>query len=310
MKLDLFNDLDDNKELMDFALEVNWIKTNPNELFLQQYQETMRKENPNRPTKPGFIRPSSLSECVRKMTFEYLAMPEESVYDGTPRIGESGTDAHSRIQNYIIKMKEHGFDVEYMSVRDYLNKFPREDLEILDEAKDHIVQKVDVENNEITYLDNGKERVSNLTAYMERYRGPETLLYNKRTHSRFKADGIVFYKGEYYILEIKTENAKKYGSHSKTLEPHEKHKLQGSYYGMSFGIDKVMFLYENRDNCATFITIYDITTAMKNKLNRLIEDVLWYGEHNQIAPRTIDKNECRFCPYQARCAGIGESIPR
>lgn len=310
LMLDLFVEIDEAKELRDFALDVNWIKTNVNELFLQQYQETMKLENPIRQTKPGFIRPSSLTNCLRKLVFEYLGTPEELHYDGSPRIGESGSDAHTRIQNYIINMKEHGYDVEYMSVKDYLELFPNDNLEIINESDGHEVIKVDIEKNTIEYKHNGKVRTQPLLAYMERYHGPETLVYNKATHSRFKVDGIVKYKGEYYILEIKTENSKKYASHNKTFEPHEKHKLQGTFYGMSFGINKVMFLYENRDSCATFITIFDITKVILDKVKLLIEETLRYGENDWVAPRTIDKFECKYCPYQARCSALGESLPR
>lgn len=315
----LFTETDDSAELTSFAVEAGWVKINPNELFLSQYQDTLKKENPNRPTKPGFIRPSSLTECVRKLVFEYLAVEEESHYEGTPRIGESGSDAHTRIQNYIIAMKEHGYDVEYLAIKDYLAQFPREDLEIIDETKGHIVISTDIEKNEIVYKEvieetDGtskiKERKKSLTWYMERYKGPETLLLNKRTHSRFKADGIVKFKGEYYILEIKTENSRKYTSHVKTLEPHEKHKLQGTFYGMSFGIDKVMFLYENRDSCATFITVFDITQQAIDKVEKIIADVLKYGENGWVAPRTVSKDECKFCPYQARCDAYGNTLAR
>lgn len=318
--MDLFEPIDEQKELEAFALEVNWIKTNPNELFLQQYQNTLKLENPSRPTKPGFIRPSSLSDCLRKLVYEYQAMPEESGYDGTPRIGESGSDAHTRIQNYIIAMKEHGYDVEYIAIKDYLAQFPNPDLEIIDETKDHTIISLDIDKNEIKYSEviedketkelKVKERTKSLTWYMERYKGPETLLLNKKTHSRFKADGIVKFKGEYYILEIKTENARKYGSHNKTLEPHDKHKLQGTFYALSFGIKKVMFLYENRDSCATFVTIFEFDDLMKKKVRNLVKETLRYGENGWVAPRTVSKSECMFCPYQARCAAAGETIPR
>lgn len=37
----------------------------------------------------------------------------------------------------------------------------------------------------------------------------ETLLYDTRYNIRFKCDGIIRYKGTYYILEIKTETERK-----------------------------------------------------------------------------------------------------
>lgn len=308
--IDLFTPIDSAKELEDFAELAGWAATSPNEAFLRQFQDTMKQENPNRPTKPGFVRPSSLSECVRKLVFEYLAEPEESAYDGTPRIAESGTDAHKRIQGYIIAMKNYGYDVEYMDVKEYLSLHPNPDLEVIDETENHTLVNVDVKKDIITYLDNGKEKTKALSWYIERYNGTETLVLNKRTRSRFKADGIVKFKGKYYILEIKTENSKKYASHAKTLEPHEKHTLQGTFYGISFGIDDVMFMYENRDTCATFVTVFHITKEMKDKVNRLITDTHYYGDNKITAPRTPSKDECRFCPYKTRCDAIGDTFPR
>lgn len=309
-KLDLFTMADADKEVEKFAIEAGWKPTHPNELFLNQYKDTMKLENPNRPTKPGFIRPSSLTSCVRKLTFEYLAEDEEFGYDGTPRIAESGTDAHKRIQNYIINMKEHGYDVEFIDVKDYLKANPNPDLEVIDETKDHQIINVDVALDLIVYHNGNKEISSSLSEYLDRYKGPETLVYNKKTHSRFKTDGIVKFNGKLYILEIKTENSKKYASHSKTLEPHDKHKLQGTFYGISFNISSVMFLYENRDTCATFVTVFEIEENIKNKVLKLINQTLYYGENNWVAPRTVDKDECRYCPYQTKCNAIGETLPK
>ena len=306
----LFNQVDMDKELENFAIEAGWKPTSVNELFLAQYKDTLKLENPNRPTKPGFIRPSSLTSCVRKLVFEYLAEEEEFGYDGTPRIAESGTDAHKRIQNYVTDMKKHGYDVEFIDVKDYLKQHPNPDLEVIDESAEHEILSSDITSDTIVYKLGSKEITMRLSEYLDRYKGPETLVFNKKTNSRFKTDGIVKFKGEYFILEIKTENSKKYASHVKTLEPHAKHKLQGTFYGISFGINKVMFLYENRDNCATFITVFEIDEVMRAKVTKLVGDTLYYGEAKAIAPRTVDKDECRYCPYQTKCNAIGESLPR
>ena len=286
------------------AQEMGWVE--PDSVFEKLLEDTMTAENPNSPKKAGFIRPSSLTRCLRKLVFEYQGVEEERSYDGTPRIGESGTDAHTRIQGYIMKMKEHGHDITFMSVEEYLEKFPNPDLEIIDEAKDHKITFVDVVKNEIHYDD----KVKSLTEYMERYRGPETLVYNKRTKSRFKTDGIILWSGKYYVLEIKTENTTKFNKHKTTKEPYEKHKLQGTYYGSeAFGIDRVMFLYEHRDTCKFFVSIFKITPEDKKLVRYLVDETLRYGDNGWIAPRTVDKDECRFCPYLDRCTKIGDTMP-
>jgi CRISPR/Cas system-associated exonuclease Cas4 (RecB family) len=307
---DLFTKVDEKKDLQLLAEELGWVITSPNEAFQQQLATTMKLENPNRPSKPGFIRPSSLQDCVRKLVFEYVGAEEEFGYDGTPRIGESGTDAHKHIQEYIAAMGTHEFPAEFIDIKEFLRMYPNPDLEIIDETKDHLILDTDVVNDTITYTDGEKKKTKKLSWYLDRYCGPETLVYNKKTHSRFKADGIVKYKGKFYVLEIKTETSAKYKKHDKTLEPHYKHTLQGAFYAMSFGIEDVMFLYENRDNCQFFITIMNVSRELAKKVDLLITETLRYGEKGWIAPRTIEKDECKYCPYQTRCNGIGESLPR
>lgn len=308
--IDLFGAVDAQKELESFAEEAGWAPSSVNEKFAKQLASTMKEENPNRPKKPGFIRPSSLSTCLRKLTFEFVGEDEEFGYNGTPRIGESGTDAHTRIQRYVEKMKDHGYDAEFISVKDYLKQFPQEDLEIIDETKDHVVISTDIENDSIVYKVEGKQYTKNLTWYLDRYKGPETLVYNKRTRSRFKTDGIIKFHGKYYIFEIKTENERKYKSHVKTLEPHEKHTFQGTYYALSFNIDDVMFLYENRNTCEFFVTIMHVDEGKKQGVEHQISEAIRYGENNWVAPRTVSRTECMFCPYQTKCNAIGESLPR
>ena len=305
---------DPETSMENFAGLMGWI--DPSTMFESQFIQTMKLENPDRPTKEGFIRPSSLTPCIRKMVFEYQGVIPESTYDGTPRIGESGTDAHTRIQNYVIAMKDHGYDVEYLSVKEYLTLFPKDHLEIIDESAGHTVTKTDVVNNVIEFtvtMPDGevKNKSQRLTDYMERYHGPETLVYNKDTKSRFKADGIIKYNGVYYIFEIKTENTTKFNKHKTTKEPYEKHKLQGTYYANeAFGIDKVMYLYEHRDSCKFFISIFEVTDAYKKLVRYIIEETLRYGDNGWVAPRTIDKDECRFCPFKERCNQLGDTLPR
>jgi CRISPR/Cas system-associated exonuclease Cas4 (RecB family) len=307
---DLFVNVNAQEDLESFAEEAGWAPTSANEKFAKQLMSTMKAENPNRPKKPGFIRPSSLSTCLRKLTFEFVGEDEEFGYDGTPRIGESGTDAHTRIQRYVAKMQAHGYDAEFISVKDYLKQFPQEDLEIIDESEDHVVMNIDMDNDRITYAVDDKIHIKSLSGYLDRYKGPETLVYNKRTRSRFKTDGIIKFNGKYYIFEIKTENERKYKSHVKTLEPHEKHVFQGTYYAISFDIDDVMFLYENRNTCDFFVTVMHVDDEKKQEVETQISEAIRYGENNWVAPRTVSRSECMFCPFQTKCNAIGESLPR
>ena len=113
---------------------------------------------------------------------------------------------------------------------------------------------------------------------------------------RFMCDGLVFYKGEYYIIEIKTESTHKYGSHE---EPWPAHKLQAACYSMCIGVPKVIFLYENRDNCDKKGYLFEVPEAMIDKIGNTIAYVDNCVVKGIVPPKELDK--CTYCKYKMEC---------
>lgn len=60
---------------------------------------------------------------------------------------------------------------------------------------------------------------------------------------RFACDGIIRYKGKYYLLEIKTSE---FSSFDKLTDPKPHHIAQVKYYCALLGIRDVLFIYQDR----------------------------------------------------------------
>jgi hypothetical protein len=67
---------------------------------------------------------------------------------------------------------------------------------------------------------------------------------NRKINGR--ADGILHLEGEDVLLEIKTMNSFQF---AKLYKPLEHHEYQASLYADILGIDKILYLYVNKDSC-------------------------------------------------------------
>ena len=230
----------------------------PDTSFLNELIRTIENLDEKREPSKAY-KPSSLGGCMRNMYFQMVG----AKLDGTPTdycligICESGTDRHDQLQNYVAKMKDQGFDCEWVDVEQYVNEFKPEGTTVLSKH------------------------------------GMETKCYNEIFNLRFLCDGIIKYKGEYYILEIKTESTYKFGSHD---EPYPEHKVQATTYSMAFGIDKVMFLYENRDKKI----VINITPCV-NSLQTIETDII-LNPLNAV----IDKDYCEVI-YLSRTPDVSST---
>lgn len=215
-------------------------------------------------------KPSSMN-CIRNMYFQMTGAECASDRASSELVGicESGTDRHERIQKAVMSMKENDIDCEYIDVADYVRTH-------------NLTDKLDIVAQQ----------------------GNETKLYNKEYQMSFLCDGIIRYKGKYYILEIKTETANKFWDRT-SVNP--AHINQGTAYSVSFDIDDVLFLYECRDNCSKKAFMLHVTDDMKQDLVGKISNCEMYVEQNQVPPKPNDlgKNTCAYCPYAKRCEKDG-----
>ena len=108
-------------------------------------------------------------KCVRNMYYQVIGEDYDESDPKYSNIGilNSGTDIHIRVQQAIEGMKDNGIDCEYIDVADF------------------------VTSRNLDYLT------------IREKKGMETKLYHNLLNMSFMTDGIIRYKGKYYILEIK-----------------------------------------------------------------------------------------------------------
>lgn len=214
-------------------------------------------------------KPSSMN-CIRQMYFMVSGEPAEEKRSSAGFVGicESGTDRHVRIQNAVMAMKRYGMDCEYIDVERYIEQQKIAELEVIERQ------------------------------------GNEVKLFHKTLNLRFLCDGVIKYKGEYYVLEIKTETARKFGDR---VDVDDGHRNQATAYAVSFHLSKVLFLYENRDTCEKKAYILNVSSAMKQDFVSRIEICDDYIKRiiPPPIPADISPKVCQYCLYTNACRRAG-----
>ncbi|MEG1565414.1 MAG: hypothetical protein RR342_01565 [Bacilli bacterium] len=235
----------------------------PEETFLMELKQTVQKENPPRKGS-RYYKPSSMN-CDRCMYYIAKETDPDDVlpsYSGV-RITESGSTSHEKIQHYVSKMRERGYDCDWIDPEWY------------------------VKNKNLDYL-----VVTDKKEY-------ETKFLDTRYNLSFLCDGIIRYRGKYYILEIKTETDYK---NMNRREADEKHRNQSVCYSLSLKIDDIMWIYESRNICnpQTFHT--HVTEKEREDIVMRIEYVDDCVKNNILPPKTTNDKACQYCSYRGKCS--------
>lgn len=219
-------------------------------------------------------KPSSMN-CIRQMYYIVTGAEPEQCGETYTSVGicNSGTDIHQRIQQAVLDMKSNGIDCEYVNVADY------------------------VRSRGLDYLEIRKEPNFKKGEY-------ETHLYHKKLNMSFLCDGIIKYKGVYYILELKTENTNKFWTRDGV---DLSHYSQGTAYSLSLQITKVLFVYINRDVLDMKSFMFTPTDEMKMELVGRIEECDEHVKKLKVPNKPIDvaKKTCEYCSYRAQCRKDG-----
>lgn len=237
--------------------------------FLNDLKASIEKAAAKNARKPSQTYKPSGMNCVRQMVYQILGV-EPSPYNSTYQlegICESGTDRHVRIQEAIENIKNVlNVDCEYINVADFVKQRNLEDLEIVGQS------------------------------------GMETKLFHKKLNMSFMCDGIIKYKTKYFIFEFKTEMSTKFYRRN---DVDESHYNQATAYSLAFGIDNVLFVYENRDTLDKKAYIRNVTKEMKEELVGKIEYCDSYVKKLKAPPKPQDvlKKTCSYCPYKEKCEG-------
>lgn len=232
--------------------------------FLYELNKSIELTINKESRKPSQTYKPSGMNCMRSSYYQIKGVDpdtQDSTY-ALIGIGESGTDRHIRIQQAIEHMKDNGFDCEYLDVEEFIKQRKLTDIEVKEKS------------------------------------GMETKCYNKKLNMSFLTDGIIKYQNKYYIFEFKTETSNKWWSRTGV---DDKHKHQATAYSINFGLDKVLFVYENRDNCQKKAFLLDITNDMKQELIGYILTCDTYLNENKVPPKINDNKICQYCGYRKRC---------
>lgn len=232
-------------------------------LDIKKSVEITDKKNQSKPS-PTY-KPSGMN-CMRASYYQITGAEQDSSNASYILVGiaESGTDRHERIQQYITDMKSNGFDCEYVDVSTFIKQ------------------------RGLDYLE-----VRSKTNY-------ETKLYWKDMNLSFLCDGIIKYRGHYYILEIKTETQEKWFKRS-GVDPN--HYNQATAYSLAFNLPQVLFIYENRNTCDKKAYLFDITDDMRTGLIGYIANCDSYIESKIVPPKPLDSGPkfCQYCSYRKVC---------
>ena len=236
--------------------------------FLYDLTKTIELQNKQEVRVPSQkFKPSSMGGCKRRIYFEIIGAEMDKGNSAGHQLigmGESGTDRHERIQGYVMKMREHGLDCDWISVEEWI-----------------------------------KLRKPAGTTIVER-KGNEFKCHNSIFNISFMCDGIIKYKGIYYILEIKTEASFKF---SGRVEIYPDHIVQGTCYSACLGIDKVIFIYENRDMLSKKAFLLNVTPEMiEDYVVSTVEHVNQCVSDKSVPEKTDNLNLCSRCSYTEACA--------
>lgn len=218
------------------------------------------------------IKPSSLGGCLRMQYFILTGAPMDVGKLDNPSmitIMQSGNDRHERLQYACQDATNYSIPIVWLD--------PVEEC--------------------------AKAQSMGLNTIVKRRDGNEVLCYNKDFEASFKCDGIILYKDIKMILEIKTEEHFKWLAR---IGPEPAHEYQAMFYSLLFGIDKVMFLYENRNLTTRKAYFVEVTQAQRDTVKERILAVQTYRNTQTVPPKDENKNKCTYCNYKINCRKFGK----
>lgn len=139
---------------------------------------------------------------------------------------------------------------------------------------------------------------NNLELEVLSYTGTECKLYSDKYKIRFMCDGLLKYKGKYYILEIKTESTFKWQNRT---DVDDGHKDQATTYSMLLQVPNVIFLYENRDVCKLKAFMFNVSKEKWEQTSERILGVEAMVNRHELPPAEESSYACKYCPFATLC---------
>ena len=233
--------------------------------FLDDLKRSIEMDADKDFRKPSETYSPSGMGCIRAMYYKRIGVDvvPDSSYTMVG-ICESGTDRHERIQNAISRMKDNGFDCEYIDVGEFVKSRGLDHLEIVEKC------------------------------------GNETKLFDKIRNVSFLCDGIIKYQSKYYIVEFKTESSFKWKDR-KEVDP--KHHNQAITYSFELQVDSVIFIYINRDIVDYKAYMFNVSDSERERIKALIDTCENYVINKELPPMPDDASDrkCAYCAYKNLC---------
>lgn len=250
-------------------IDVEKQELSPEKAFLNDLKRSIEITEQKNKRKPSpTYKPSSMN-CMRQSYYQITEVDPDDNGMNYNFIGicNSGTDIHVRIQTAVDHMKENDIDCEYIDVGQYIKERKLKNIEV--RSKD----------------------------------GMETKLYHKKLNLSFMCDGIIRYRGHYYILELKTENSNKFWTRNEVDPSHYK---QATAYSIALEINDVLFVYISRDTLAMKSFMFTPPDYMKHDLIAYIDTCDSYLKKLKVPPKDGDNKTCSYCNYKNQCRKDGE----
>ena len=225
------------------------------------------------------ISPSKLY-CPAYEAFKLLGVPmagQEESFE-TRGYAESGNSRHQTIQKFLIDNPE----VEWVDPGKYVeeNNLPFE-VHLKPDLRSFLEKHPDF-------------TVEEARATLGEY---EVNLIHKTQPLSFQLDGLIKYKNEYYIIEIKTINKK-----DLSTSPLSKHQWQGKCYSFLLKIPKVCWIYESREDFKTKVTVQQFEAEEHQQVRNRLNSILLNLDHPEKLTRNTEK--CKYCRYFTHCLEV------
>ena len=234
---------------------------------LKRSIEITEEQNARKPSQT--YKPSGMN-CIRRSYYEVTGKERDEFNRSCNliQICNTGTDTHVRIQTAVSQMNKNGMDCEWIDVAEFVKSRKLNDLEI--KSQD----------------------------------GMETKLYHKKLNLSFMCDGIIRYRGKYYILEIKTEGSNKFWNRT---DVDTTHYNQATAYSIAFNLNDIIFVYISRDTLDMKVYMFTPTDDMKQNMIGYIENCNSYIKKFKVPPKPVDvdKKTCSYCEYKQQCRSDG-----
>ena len=198
-------------------------------------------------------------------------LPEDRTFE-SDGYASAGSDRHKAIQSFLVSLPE----VEWVNVEEYV-------------VNHSLPFKVEYEVGILELAEKYNLSCDQVCEIVGSY---ERLLKHTNNLINLKLDGLIKFKGEYYILEIKTTSKAKIAR-----APLNEHQLQAKAYSMLLNIPKIIWVYETREDFKHTVVFQEFLEEdrlfIKNYLNKIVL---------AKSPKELDRStDCKFCRYREVC---------